>query len=316
MWSQVFRCLPTRENLPPPPATREKTVEHFVEIVRAIGPARLEKLGVTPLLVGNGVSEYEAELRSSLLEAHPGSEVRDFTNDVGALAEIFRESAINIHPAIYEAYGMTVVEAAAFGTPSLIDAGGNVGVGEFLTEGEIFVSRGTQIGGPCSNTLPPFLPDRQARGCSSDGSHAARPARAPRRAGSGRSACGTKSSGMDAQRSRQGAAGVVNVFGFGLRSGRAQACTCDRGQVRANALRTSSASIVLRLGIRSVPPHPFIRCPNTRPHQSPVPASLDWVGADHRLRAPRNTSRRLSGLCRLSTGRVHRSSWPCRLPTG
>ena len=37
---------------------------------------------------------------------------------------------------------MTVVEAAAFGTPSLIDSGGAVGVGDFLraSEGEILTA--------------------------------------------------------------------------------------------------------------------------------------------------------------------------------
>ena len=37
-----------------------------------------------------------------------------------------------MHPCAYDAYGMTLVEAAAFGCPSLVNGGGAVGATELL----------------------------------------------------------------------------------------------------------------------------------------------------------------------------------------
>ena len=34
------------------------------------------------------------------------------------LADIFSATALNIHPCLYDAYGMTIVEAASQGSPS------------------------------------------------------------------------------------------------------------------------------------------------------------------------------------------------------
>ena len=39
------------------------------------------------------------------------------------LATVWQSTLLNIHPATYEAYGMTIVEAAAFGVPSLLHLG-------------------------------------------------------------------------------------------------------------------------------------------------------------------------------------------------
>ena len=39
------------------------------------------------------------------------------------LAIVWQSTLLNIHPATYEAYGMTIVEAAAFGVPSLLHLG-------------------------------------------------------------------------------------------------------------------------------------------------------------------------------------------------
>ena len=36
------------------------------------------------------------------------------------MSQYLRQTILNVHPSIYDAYGMTVVEAAAFGVPSLI----------------------------------------------------------------------------------------------------------------------------------------------------------------------------------------------------
>lgn len=47
--------------------------------------------------------------------------------DAAALGEIYAASLLNVHPCSYDAYGMTVVEAAAFGTPSAVQGGDRVG---------------------------------------------------------------------------------------------------------------------------------------------------------------------------------------------
>lgn len=51
-----------------------------------------------------------------------------------ALAAIFRHTALNVHPCAYDAYGMTVVEAAAFGVPTLLQGGGAIGASALLGE--------------------------------------------------------------------------------------------------------------------------------------------------------------------------------------
>jgi glycosyltransferase involved in cell wall biosynthesis len=52
------------------------------------------------------------------------------------LAAIFSYTALNIHPCLYDAYGMTMVESAAFGVPSVVNCGGNVGAAALLGENE------------------------------------------------------------------------------------------------------------------------------------------------------------------------------------
>ena len=49
-----------------------------------------------------------------------------------ALAAIFSRSILNFHPCAYEAYGMTIIEAAAFGVPSILACGSQVGASSTL----------------------------------------------------------------------------------------------------------------------------------------------------------------------------------------
>jgi glycosyltransferase involved in cell wall biosynthesis len=121
--------------------SREKNVELFIETVAQPGMhLALEQLGVVPFLVGSGPDgEYVKALRDSLMNACPFAMVQDFVQgDPSFLAQLYSETALNFHPALYEAYGMTVVEAAAFGAPSLFDSGGDIGVASRLRpeEGE------------------------------------------------------------------------------------------------------------------------------------------------------------------------------------
>ena len=52
------------------------------------------------------------------------------------LGKIYSRTKLNVHPCRKDAYGMTVIEAAAFGAPSLVCSGGKVGSSELLVENE------------------------------------------------------------------------------------------------------------------------------------------------------------------------------------
>ena len=46
--------------------------------------------------------------------------------------QVYAETALNFHPCAYDAYGMTIVEAASQGAPSVVAAGGAVGATALL----------------------------------------------------------------------------------------------------------------------------------------------------------------------------------------
>ncbi len=56
-------------------------------------------------------------------------------------AQVYAETALNFHPCAYDAYGMTIVEAASQGAPSVVAAGGAVGATDLLRadRGEAFL---------------------------------------------------------------------------------------------------------------------------------------------------------------------------------
>ena len=104
----------------------EKEPMRFVELVRALGPA-LEELGLTPLLVGSAAHrDYAARVVSELKEVAPSAIVIESFLGPHELAAVFSATALNVHPSSYDAYGMTIVEAAAFGAPSLVNGNGSV----------------------------------------------------------------------------------------------------------------------------------------------------------------------------------------------
>lgn len=50
---------------------------------------------------------------------------------------MYRRTCLNVHPCVYDAYGMTVVEAAAFGAPSCVQRGDLVGCAALLRQSEM-----------------------------------------------------------------------------------------------------------------------------------------------------------------------------------
>jgi glycosyltransferase involved in cell wall biosynthesis len=113
--------------------TEEKNVMHYVAAVSAIS-AELQEAGIIPYLIGSPTDpSYAEETKNALKRAFPGelSVVSDF-QPPEKLSAVFRQTRLNVHPALYEAYGMTVAEAAAFGAPTLLDGGGGIGVAGLL----------------------------------------------------------------------------------------------------------------------------------------------------------------------------------------
>ena len=55
--------------------------------------------------------------------------------------QVYAATVLNFHPCAYDAYGMTIVEAASQGAPSVVAAGGGVGATDLLTadRGESFL---------------------------------------------------------------------------------------------------------------------------------------------------------------------------------
>jgi len=79
------------------------------------------------MCVGQSRSEYGDDLIRRLKSAAPDALIIDSFLDADALADLFQRTALNVHPPLYDTFGMSVVEAAAFGAPSLLHSGGMVG---------------------------------------------------------------------------------------------------------------------------------------------------------------------------------------------
>ena len=101
----------------------EKDPEFFVALAEALSArGALASLGVVPLLCASTPGAFADALRARVTKVG-GEVVREFL-DAEKLGEVFRATALNVHPCRADAYGMTVVEAAAFGAASLVHVAG------------------------------------------------------------------------------------------------------------------------------------------------------------------------------------------------
>lgn len=122
-------------------ASEEKEPHRFVAAVEAMAKAGAFSDGtLVPLLCVNEnilkSSAYARELKSRFVACCPDARVVEKFLSPEELGEIFSETVLNVHPCRADAYGMTCVEAAAFGAPSAIHASsGAVGASEFLRPG-------------------------------------------------------------------------------------------------------------------------------------------------------------------------------------
>ena len=92
-----------------------KNVEVFVDAIGLLKTLLLQK-GLVPVLCGASADpRYAAACRSKLKSIFPESIIYEQFLDAGDMVELFRATKLNVHTALYEAYGMTIVEAAAAG---------------------------------------------------------------------------------------------------------------------------------------------------------------------------------------------------------
>jgi len=102
----------------------EKAPERFVALVEALAErGALARLGITPCMVGAARDDFARDLVARLLTAAPQALViSDFLSPAELGRRVFSRTALNIHPPLYESFGLTVLEAAAWGAPTLMHA--------------------------------------------------------------------------------------------------------------------------------------------------------------------------------------------------
>jgi hypothetical protein len=109
----------------------------FVEVMVKMR-GTMSRLELVPLLCGAASDEeYAKECRDLLLLHYPNAVIIDDFLGPEQLASIFAHTSVNFHPCKYDAFGMTAVEASAFGAPSIINCR-DVGAAELLQTGGHF----------------------------------------------------------------------------------------------------------------------------------------------------------------------------------
>lgn len=115
--------------------SEDKGPHRFVSLLRRMqkdDPDIWEQTGVVPLLLGApSQPEYAARVCEDLKRAVPHAVIIDSFLPPNRLADVLQHAVVNIHPALYEAYGLTIIEAAAMGCPSVINRNG-IGAAQLL----------------------------------------------------------------------------------------------------------------------------------------------------------------------------------------
>lgn len=111
----------------------EKEPHRFVEVVEELAHQGIvQQLGIIPVMCASATSPYALALVARLQAAAPNCIIHTQFLGPEELAKIYSKTRLNIHPCLYDAYGMTVVEAASQGAPSVVNRGGTVGAADLL----------------------------------------------------------------------------------------------------------------------------------------------------------------------------------------
>jgi len=142
----------------------EKSPHNFISLLHKLGGAEfLRRHSLIPIVCGaRSVEEYAKKVvddfESMFVSTNDGRSVGGGGDGDGdgedgeeeawpyvvidrhlgplELSAVFSRTAVNVHPCMYDAYGMTLVESAAFGAPSIVNGGGKVGATSLLGEGK------------------------------------------------------------------------------------------------------------------------------------------------------------------------------------
>mmetsp|Transcript_2325 Transcript_2325/g.4872 ORF Transcript_2325/g.4872 Transcript_2325/m.4872 type:complete len:424 (+) Transcript_2325:69-1340(+) len=126
----------------------EKNLEAFIGAIEGLGVEELRKAGIIPLLMGAKMepAEYSDSLLERFKAACPFAEYGSF-RPPSELAKIYQQTRLYFHAALQEPYGMSPVEAAAFGVPALMNEDG-IGSAERLRP-----SHGESLAAPMKDPL-------------------------------------------------------------------------------------------------------------------------------------------------------------------
>eukprot|EP00055_Hartaetosiga_balthica_P001853 m.2058 g.2058 ORF g.2058 m.2058 type:complete len:475 (-) comp1708_c0_seq1:172-1596(-) len=126
----------------------EKHALSFVNVVRVLCQRGVvQQLGLVPTLCGSEADgDYarlvKATLRNVCDDCQCECDIIDGFVTHNELQRLFTETLVNIHPSKNDAYGMTIVEAAACGAISLVSNDGSVGAVELF---ETFMKNNKEV---------------------------------------------------------------------------------------------------------------------------------------------------------------------------
>jgi len=97
----------------------EKNALRFAQVMQALSQnGTLERLNLIPLMIGSICDENYAQEVYRLLPSN-SIIINHFLSSIDMSVHL-KKTLLNVHPSIYDAYGMTIPEAAAFGVPSIL----------------------------------------------------------------------------------------------------------------------------------------------------------------------------------------------------
>lgn len=115
--------------------SEDKGPHRFVKLLQMLqrcDPNIWERTGVVPMICGaDSQPEYARKIKAEIRETVSNCVIMDRFLTPTELSVVLKNSILNIHCAEYEAYGLTIVEAAAMGCPTVLNRSG-IGAAQLL----------------------------------------------------------------------------------------------------------------------------------------------------------------------------------------